>query len=157
MSAKDRLMLLIVGFVGLVVLMVVTRLSTDALGVVVGITLGLAATVPALVLLAWLAGRNSAAQPPPDNGARWGAPPYESLPYRDRRRLPARRAQPPDARERSITAPRRERGRRADAPIAYDDRHPLREVIVWPPEDAYPTYDDYAMIDDAADDAADLW
>ncbi|MCZ7545798.1 MAG: hypothetical protein M5R40_20775 [Anaerolineae bacterium] len=100
MSTRDKLALGVVGFVGVIVVVLITRFSTDALGVIVGVALAMAGTIPALAVVAWLAGRQSR-YAPPRHDPYHGYPP-EAMYYRrlapprrpyapPSRRLPARR------------------------------------------------------------------
>ncbi len=161
MSTREKMMLMIVGFVGVLVIVLVSRFSTDALGVMVGVILAMAGTIPALVIVAWLAGKNHN-PPPPRHDIYY--PPPEELYYR--RSAPTRRlyTQPP----RRLRAPSSryvvEPPRRARRPAAQ-----RQETTPWLPDPAYWLPDlesessDMIVYDDPLDetgyvyDDADMW
>ncbi|GAB4446068.1 MAG: hypothetical protein Kow00120_16180 [Anaerolineae bacterium] len=142
MSIRDKLALGVVGFVGVIVVVLITRFSTDALGVIVGVALAMAGTIPALAVVAWLAGRQSR-YAPPRHDPYYGYPP-EAMYYR--RLAPPRRPYAPPSRR----LPAR-RGGVAVAPGYTAPRQ--RETALWLPDGGYaPRYagdaaDEYAIFE----------
>ncbi len=119
--------------VGIVIVYVLTRLSTDAIGVIVGVALALAGTVPMLAVVAWLAGR-SAAQPPPQ-GLGLRVPPEELYYQRSApvRRLPygsapVRRRAPP---RRYVEAPEPPRLPAPSSNAIAVDSHWRRQPVIY--------------------------
>ncbi|GAB4453956.1 MAG: hypothetical protein Kow00120_23880 [Anaerolineae bacterium] len=175
MNIKDKLMLMVVGLIGVVVVILLTRFSTDALGVIVGVMLAMAGTIPALVIVAWLAGKSTNPQPP--RQGRYAPPPQA---YYLPRRAPARRLYAPPPAQRRLAGAN---GRYALPPAAYRGgpaHHPRPapppRSVVYLPRDSWQEadeafYDDDmryggafyndGFADDGAygvyDDEADLW
>ena len=146
-------MLMVVGFVALLTMIVVSRLSADALGVIVGVALGLVALLPPMFLFAWMAGRRSA---PRDHYA----PPSRVL-YAQRR--PAARTLRPTADHHALPA-RRRAGPPAPAPYALPSRADAsrQRAASWDEEGAWadaghPLFGPLDEIDDIYWDDAELW
>jgi hypothetical protein len=62
MSVKEKIALMVTVVVLMLAVMVFARLSDDALGMLVGVCIGLSVAVPALGIVAWVAGRSYADQ-----------------------------------------------------------------------------------------------
>jgi hypothetical protein len=62
MSVKEKIALMVTAVILMLAVMVFARLSDDALGMLIGVCVGLSVAVPALGLAAWVAGRSYADQ-----------------------------------------------------------------------------------------------
>jgi hypothetical protein len=160
MSVKEKIALMITAVVLMLAVMVFARLSDDALGMLIGVCVGLSVAVPALGFAAWVAGKSYADQQHRQDQE------YREWQKLQRHRRQAyledqRRAALPrqTSRPRRTELERRDRQRRLPPPIV----EPAEPYI--PADDAYwrqePPSPGYSRIDfdDAypeADDA-DMW
>ncbi len=62
MSVKEKIVMMVVVVALVMAMVTLNRLSNDALGMLIGVTIGLGITVPMLAAVAWAAGKSHADQ-----------------------------------------------------------------------------------------------
>lgn len=136
MTLKEKIILMVVVVALVLVVMTFTRLSDDALGMLLGVMVGLVVTVPALVILAWFAGRSHAEERARHQQTQEAF--FDLLRQQDRHALP-RPARRRPVRPRSLPSVRQSSGVR---------RLPTPEAVILPPA---------PVEEDEDDETAEMW